>query len=247
MIIYGHITIGEELGILNNEDKGWKVDSEHAIKHIKRLVFGFVAIAIVVGIVIQVIIDNTNDLLNTTTLAAEIIFGIFISLVVYIYSKRQHDENQKMTEKVENLMDEIHKTVREEAKIRKEIAEDIAYHMNGKLDLITKTLTHSLQMYENYQNSKNGENENWLNAMKNSHDRCYTQLNFQLNLIEMMKIFGASPARKYWRLLGMLQIKSDFWGDGFSFDANDFSIHIKQCLNESNTLKVAIKSFLPED
>lgn len=235
------------MGILNNEDEGWKIDSEHAIKHIKRLVFGFVAVAIAVGIAIQVIIDNTTDLLNTTTLAAEVIFGIFISLVVYIYSKRQHDENQKMIEKMEDLMDEIHKTVRDEAKIRQEIAEDIAYHMNGKLDVIVKTLTHSLQMYENYQNNKNGKNENWLNAMKNFHDRCHTQLDFPLNLIEMMKIFGASPARKYWRLLGMLQLKSDFWGDDFSFDVNDFSVHIKQCLNESNTLKEAIKSFLPKN
>lgn len=111
----------KKLGILNEEGKGWKIDPEYAIKHIKQLVFGFVAVAIVVGIAIQVNLNNTNDLLNATTLSAEIIFGIFISLVVYIYSKRQHDLNKKQQENIELLIKESTKGQGEINKLVNEI------------------------------------------------------------------------------------------------------------------------------
>ena len=217
----------------------WQIRPEKAIKNMKKIVILFIVVAGIAVFLIQTNLEPTLDFFNTTTLAVEIVFGTFIALVVYVYSKRMHEENNLQQQRIERIItqqEEIHKGIRE----------DISYHMNGKLDLVIRTLTHSLKMYENYQANKDGKKENWLTAMKNSHDRCHPQMDFKLNLLELMRIYGTSPARKYWSLLGKLQLSSDFWGNDFSFEANDFSRHVEECLEDAKILKEVIEPFCPK-
>lgn len=181
------------------------------------------------------------------------ILAVWITITIYKIQTKQSKKikdlvssNNDVSTEMKKLTDEVHSTVIEEALIRKGITEDISYHMNGKLDVIIRSLTHSLKMYKNFKDNKDGKKENWLEAMKSAYDRCYPQLNFQVNLLEMMKILGTPSARKYWRLLGKLQLKSEFWGDILAYEFTDFSDHIQECLEEAKLLQESLKSMLPK-
>lgn len=145
--------------------------------------------------------------------------GLFVA--VYIH-KRQEVKQDKIAEvttevgtlsgkiidlvsKQDELIKDVRKMVTEENTIRKEIIQDISYHLNGHLKTIIMTLEHSLQMYENCKNAKNGEKEHWFTVMKESYCRPQHFLDLKINLLDMMKIFGANVSRKYWRLLADLQ------------------------------------------
>lgn len=76
--------------------KGWKINPERAIKNMKKIVILFIIVAGIVAFVIQSVIDPSVDILNVTTLAVGIVFGTFIAIVVYVYSKRQYEENKEL-------------------------------------------------------------------------------------------------------------------------------------------------------
>ena len=227
------------------------------LSYLFALTYG-TTIAIIIGIhfvggMSTVIFDGEGkwiDFKNWVTMVVTLVIPIGVAIGLWYYSNKQnqimHKESSEQQTKISNLTNEIHNFTIEESMVRKEIQQDISYHMDSKLDLIIRTLTHSLKMHKNYQEDKNGKKDNWLLAMKDSYDRCYSLLDFQLNLLQMMKIFGTSPARKYWRLLGKLQLKSKFWYDILSYDFTDFSKHIEECLEEGKTLKEVIKPFLPK-
>lgn len=125
--------------------KGWTINPEIAIKNMKAIVLLFIIAAGSVVYVIQTVLvrhelanskDYQPDLLNVTTLAAEIIFGIFIALVVYVYSKRMHEENQKQQAQIEEMMKKQQEFLNEQ----KEFQE------NRKIFSINMIRSHLLQL-----------------------------------------------------------------------------------------------------
>jgi predicted RNA-binding protein with PUA domain len=59
-----------------------------------------------IAFVVQINVKESNDLRAATSLSIEIIFGIFISLVVYVYSKRMHIEIKRHQEDVQKHIEQ---------------------------------------------------------------------------------------------------------------------------------------------
>ena len=117
---------GDYLVDINEKTGHWEINPEKAIKNMKSIVIGFVIIAIIVCFVVQININTSNDLWNSSTLAVEIIFGIFIALVVYVYSKRQYMASEEQQKKIEKLVTDINNLEQKQEnlrKTRKDIAE----------------------------------------------------------------------------------------------------------------------------
>lgn len=86
---------GDYLMNIDEESVHWKITPDRAIKNMKKIVIVFIVVAAIIAFVVQINVKEPNDLGNATTLSVEIIFGIFISLIVYVYSKRMHEENKR--------------------------------------------------------------------------------------------------------------------------------------------------------
>ena len=157
--------------------------------------------------------EYVNSLIATGSVSIiAFLGGIFVAAWIH---KRQDVKQDKIQElvtaikdlvsKQDELIKDVRKMVTEENTIRKEIIHDISYHLNGHLKTIIMTLEHSLQMYENCKNAKNDEKEHWFTVMKESYCRPQHFLDLKINLLDMMKVFGANISRKYWCLLADLQ------------------------------------------
>jgi len=220
-------------------------------KAIKRLpvFYAFVGL-LAVGFVIWLsenILNIKNDLFNASALVLEGAIGLMIAWTVYVYSKKWKVENDKVTEDIKkitedlnHLTNDIKKIVSEESQIRKEIIFDLSYHLNSKLDITIRTLKHSLEMFENWKNKKNGETENWKNAMLNSYKRTHHFIDFKINLLDLMKIYGVKTSRAYWKLLGDLQITSEIYAELDERNISEFAVAVEEGLSEAEELKKII-------
>ena len=183
-----------------------------------------------------------TDLLNVTTLVLEIAFGGMITWTVYILSKKWKIENEKISEKLEALTLEVKKIVSEESQIRKEIVKDLSYHLNSKLGIVIKELTHSLNMYENYKNDKDGKSEHWKSVVLTSYKRTQYFIDFHIDLLELMKIYGVSTARQYWNLLVDLQVTSSMYNELDEITIHEFASFVQDGLDKTKRLKEIIES-----
>lgn len=103
--------------INQSEETKELVHPDYAIKNIKKIIIGFVVIAAIAAFVVQIAVKEPNDFRNATTLAIEIVFGIFIALIVYIYTKQQYEENIRQQKRIENLVTDIQKIEENQQKI----------------------------------------------------------------------------------------------------------------------------------
>jgi len=150
------------------EPKRW-INAEKAIKNMKKITIGFIVIAIVVGILIQIIFDPPLfllekgvtplfsqdgeeyvplNLLNITTLSAEIIFGTFIALIVYVYSKRQQEENTKITNNMKNSVTKVQKIIEEQENLRIEKKEIGEQRLSAYFEFISIFITNKEDAFE---------------------------------------------------------------------------------------------------
>ncbi len=106
--------------ILSKKDRKKKyIDTEKAIK---RLWLFYLVIGIQFGILVFVINDGIannriSDFPNLSTLFVEIGFGIAITITVYLFSKRMHEENKEQQNKITNMLQRIEKIEHEQQKI----------------------------------------------------------------------------------------------------------------------------------
>lgn len=220
-------------------------------KAIKRLPAFYAFVGILAIAFVFWLSDNglnvENDLFNASALVLEGAIGLMIAWTVYVYSKKWKVENEKVTDDIKKITEDLNylskdikKIVSEESQIRKEIVFDLSYHLNSKLDTTIITLKHTLIMFENWKNKKNGTTENWKNAMLNSYKRTQHFIDFKINLLDLMKIYGVKTSRKYWNLLGDLQITSEIYTDLDEKNILEFSIFVKESLNKTEELKKII-------
>lgn len=230
-----------------------EVDPDKAIKLLPL----FYAVVFVSAIIFALAVNEHikslgNDLFNATALVAEVGFGLAITWTVFVYSKKWKKQNDKAVKDIENLTKnlqtltkDVQSSVAEEKRIRDEIRFDVSYHLNKKLDTVIKTLTHSLQMYDNYLKNKDGKQEIWKSVMRDSFARAQHYLNMQINLLDLMKIYGAD-ARKYSNLLTNLQVTPTVYIEGSDFEAGEFAGYVKEALKDAKDLKTIIEPLVSE-
>lgn len=85
----------DQIDDADKNSRQW-INPEKAIKNMKWIVFYFFVIAVIIAFLVQFYVNDELDLQNATSLSIEIIFGIFISLVVYVYSKKMDQDNTKL-------------------------------------------------------------------------------------------------------------------------------------------------------
>ncbi|MBI3841783.1 MAG: hypothetical protein HY295_01345 [Thaumarchaeota archaeon] len=227
----------------------FEVNPDKEKKFLKILYPGVIAICVIIALLVQITVPQKNDIFNLTSLVIEISIGLLVTWTVFIYSKKWNKQNEKVTEDIKNLTEnlniiteEVRKTVIEESAIRKEIVYDISYHLNGHLKTIIQTLEHSLQMYDNCKNNKDGEAEHWFEVMKESYTRPQHFLDLRINLLDMMRIYGVNTARKYWRLLADLQT-TNLLKDMPINQIDGVAKAIRESLNMATELKSIVEPF----
>lgn len=135
----------------DTKTKGRNIIPEKAIKNMKKIVILFIIVAAIVAYVIQSELDPSIDFLNATTLGVEIVFGAFIALIVYVYSKRQHEENTQLIGQMKALIDEVYKVVGKQEKFSKERESSAKMQIGGvivKLRLVIGSMLYELKEYE---------------------------------------------------------------------------------------------------
>jgi len=227
--------------------------NDFVIKHKTglRIVTLFIGGPIIIGLIIHALevnsylkfYDINQDISNGATLIVEIGIGVIIALSILIYSKDQQD---KVTE-----------ILAEQDKQYKEIQQDVAEKLIRKLEFVQRNLEQSLKLDKKWKETKN---VNFRNSLASNYDLCYNQANLELNLIDLMKIFNVDIARKYWKFLVKLGIKSDmffFSRDNTFFPADNqkeksekeylrFVDYINECLKICNELTGSLKELLPK-
>ena len=113
--------------------------------------------------------------------------------------------------------------------------------MNGKLDLTIRSLKHSLEMFENYKNNKDGKSDIWKEIMLNAYTRTQHYIDLKMNLLELMKIYGTHIARMYWRLIGDLQITSSMYSELDERNIHEFAKFVEEGLFQAEELKKMIE------
>ncbi|HWP78172.1 MAG TPA: hypothetical protein VNL34_00800 [Candidatus Nitrosotenuis sp.] len=155
----------------NGKSKQW-INPESAIKNMKTIVIGFAVIAGIAAFVAQILIAEESDLRNASTLAAEIIFGIFISLVVYVYSKRMHAENKKQQNEIAQLIRDIkaiemkqQKLIEEAETFRKRKHDYVINAIHSAFAYFISTLNQNLEMIDELKNDNSEDNELIINNL----------------------------------------------------------------------------------
>lgn len=188
-------------------------------------------------------IFSNNDISNWATIIIEIGIGIILAISLFIYSKVQQDNTNRV--------------LKDQDKQYKEIQQDVAKTLIGRLESVQRNLEHSSTLDKKW---KDTEKVNFRNSLASEYDLCHTQANLELNLIDYMRIFNVALARNYWLLLRKLGIKSDLFF--FSRDNTFFPVgtekekseqeylrfidHINECLKICNELKESLEELLPE-
>lgn len=91
------------------------LDAEKGIKNLPWIFVGIgIAISAIAAASWLYFIVSKNDPPNITTLIVEIGFGIAITLTVFLYSKRQHNENKAQQEKISKFLKEQNKVLQSE-------------------------------------------------------------------------------------------------------------------------------------
>ena len=85
------------------------LDAEKEIKNLPRIyILISVAVLMLATASWAYFVISNNDLPNTATLIVEIGFGIAITLTVFLYSKRQYNENKAQQEKISEFLEAQH-------------------------------------------------------------------------------------------------------------------------------------------
>lgn len=227
------------------------INPDRAIKDLRGFYFALSIVFSLLALLVTMMVKTPErDLFNATALVLEVGFAIAITWTVYLYSKKwkvQNDNAMKAIEnvakKLEELTKDIQDAVKEDKRIRDEIRYDFSYHLNGKLKTVITTLTSSLQMYDNYINNKDGKRDIWKPVVYSSFNRTQHYLNMQINLLDLMRIFGTGPARQYSNLLTNLQVTSEIYGKD-DYDIAEFVGYVRESLEQANELKTTIAPFL---
>ena len=203
-------------------------------------------------VMVSVIIVNLSKFqleFNTSApLVVEIAFGVIITLIVFRTTKLSEWKNKETLKTIE-------KVIEDQDKQYKDIQQDVARSLLGRLGPAKKSLDHSLSLEKKWNDSRN---YNFKNSVGSNFDRCHSLANLELNLIDYMKIFGVPIARRYWELLGKFKIKSDefLYTQGVpSFVVEEeepdeeyvrFIEHVNDCLTICNELIESLEKLIPK-
>lgn len=225
-----------------------EVNPDLARKNLKILYPSAILVCILFSLGIQTLVPQSRDILNLTSIIIEITIGLLVTWTVFIYSKKWNVQNEKVTENIkvlsENLQkitEDVHKRVTEEANIRKEIIKDISFLLHRNLNRVIKELEHSLELYEFYLQNKDGKSEYWGVKMKEWYSRGQANLDLKIGLLDLMKIYGVSIARDYWNLLNDLQVTSNMYKDTGTETVVEFSEFVQASLNSALELKKIVE------
>lgn len=87
-----------------------------------------------------ILVNPKSDLLNITSLIIEIFFGIAITFTVYLYSRRNDDQNKKQQDKISNLVEKIEKIIEEQDKIRRSREIDALDKLQSRLETVRENM-----------------------------------------------------------------------------------------------------------
>lgn len=153
-----------------------------------------------------------------------------------ILDRRQRYEQGE----IKNLISKVEQISNRQNEVAQEIREDVSHGLTTKLELVILNLDQCIHLFE----LRNQETDptlrlNFMRSMTDEYDRCYGFLNLEINLIELMRIFGRATARQYWTLVSFLGINSNIYVQSDD-DLQSFIGHVNECLGRCLDLYEAI-------
>lgn len=149
--------------------------------------------------------------------------GLAIAITIYFRQKDDQDE-------VKNLISTVEQISNKQNEVAQEIKEDISHGLTAKLELVILNLDQCIHFFElRNQETDPTRRANFMRSMTDEYDRCYGFLNLEINLIELMRIFGRATARQYWALISFLGINSNIYVQSDD-DLQSFIWHVNECL-----------------
>lgn len=149
--------------------------------------------------------------------------GVVIAVAIHNRQKEKQDEITTIISKVEGIATKQDETAQE-------IKEDLSLGLNSKLELVILNLQQCIDLFElRNQETNPVKKVNFMRSMLDEYNRCYGFLNLELNLIELMRIFGRITARQYWSLLSYFAIHYNIYVE-VDDDLQSFMWHVNDCL-----------------
>lgn len=225
----------------NNDEKSKKwINPEKAIKNMKTVVILFIVIAGIIAFLVQNIVNETTDFRNTTTLSVEIIFGIFISLVVYIYSKKMDNENKKQQKEITKLIEKQSKQLEIQASILKERQLSILGVIQSQITRIHDVIKHIKNLFDLWEVEQNPKTkQDRKNTIVSRLDSMKNYLDVQV-ISELSQVADRKLKNDYTRLLNKLSLDSTY----FDLDSEFPDIIIRHYIEIIDICKELIDSLI---
>ena len=149
--------------------------------------------------------------------------GVAIATSIYFRQKSEQVE-------IKNLISRVEQISSRQEEVSQEVREDVAHGLSGKLEVVILNLAQCIHLFElRDQETDPTKRINFMHSMANEYDRCFGILNLEINIIELMRIFGRATARQYWTLLNHLGIHSSIYIQSDD-DLQSFIWHVNECL-----------------
>ena len=147
------------------------------------------------------IINENNDWPNVITLVVEVSIGGTISVIVYVYSKRQHDDNQKQSRDIKNILDNIQPLVKDLEHGRVEERKFLSHALFLSLNSLIRKINDVLRLDGKYEQETIDKKKTQILIQQQKRiDYMISMLNIGINYLDMARIFGTDITRRYQNL-----------------------------------------------
>ena len=219
------------------------LDNNKALRQILKAVIVIVVLTIFTIHLILLIINENNDWPNLITLVVEISIGGTISVIVYVYSKRQHDDNQKQSSDIKNILDNIQPLVKDLERGRIEERKLASRALFLSLKGLIRRIDDILRLDDKYEQKTTDEQKiQILMRQQKIIEQMRSILNIGINYLDMARIFSAETATKY------SDVQTDIVMAQISLTPEDHnSEHVynrkywEECIKQCETLKEMVK------
>lgn len=209
-------------------------------------IFIIIMIAMLTTLIIFALVNENNDLPNAITLVVEVFIGITISVILYIYSQKQHDNNQKQGRDIKCILDNIQPLVKDLNHSRVEERKFASHMLVFSLEYLIKQIDYILQLDDKYEQATTDREKTRILMLRQKRiGRIRRILSGRIDYLNIARIFNAEAALKYDDLRMSVVIAQAFWAPDCYDDRRTESLaYWNDCVKNCEILKDIVK---PDD